>query len=57
MTSKVVVLLSGGMDSCVTAAIAAALDKSFDSPSPNLFVLEQLARGELTVEEALEKMS
>jgi len=38
-------------------AIAAALDKSFDSPSPNLFVLEQLARGELTVEEALEKMS
>ena len=38
-------------------AIAAILDKSFDSPSPNLFVLEQLARGELTVEEALEKMS
>lgn len=38
-------------------AIAAALDKSFESPSPNLYVLEQLARGELTVEEALERMS
>ena len=38
-------------------AIAARLDKSFESPSPNLYVLEQLARGELTVEEALERMS
>jgi hypothetical protein len=38
-------------------AIAAALDKNFVSPSPNLYVLEQLSRGELTVEEALEKLS
>jgi hypothetical protein len=38
-------------------AIAARLDKSFESPSPNLYVLEQLARGELTVQEALERMS
>ena len=38
-------------------AIAAALDKTFEAPSPNLYVLEQLSRGELTVEEALEKLS
>jgi hypothetical protein len=38
-------------------AIAAALDKNFANPSPNLYVLEQLSRGELTVEEALEKLS
>jgi hypothetical protein len=38
-------------------AIAATLDKNFESPSPNLYVLEQLSRGELTVEEALEKLS
>ncbi len=38
-------------------AIAAALDKNFQSPSPNLYVLEQLSRGELSVEEALEKLS
>ena len=38
-------------------AIGAALDKSFQAPSPNLYVLEQLARGEITVEEALEKLS
>lgn len=38
-------------------AIGAALDKNFESPSPNLYVLEQLSRGELTVEEALEKLS
>lgn len=38
-------------------AIAAALDKSFEAPSPNLFVLEQLARGEITVDEALEKLN
>ena len=37
-------------------AIAAALDKSFEAPSPNFYVLEQLARGEITVEEALEKL-
>lgn len=38
-------------------AIGAALDQSFAAPSPNLYVLEQLARGELTVGEALEKLS
>jgi|SRR5271165_2056887 len=38
-------------------AIGAALDQNFGARSPNLYVLEQLARGELTVEEALEKMS
>ena len=38
-------------------AIAAALDKNFEAPSPNLYVLEQLARGELTVAEALERLS
>lgn len=38
-------------------SISAALDKNFRAPSPNLYVLEQLARGELTVEEALERMS
>ncbi len=38
-------------------AIGAALDKSFEAPSPNLYVLEQLSRGELTVEEALERLS
>ena len=38
-------------------AIGAALDQNFNAPSPNLYVLEQLARGELTVEEALEKLS
>jgi hypothetical protein len=38
-------------------AIGAALDRNFESPSPNLYVLEQLSRGELTVEEALDKLS
>lgn len=38
-------------------AIAAALDKNFEAPLPNLYVLEQLSRGELTVEEALERLS
>lgn len=38
-------------------AIAAALDKSFEAPTPNVYVLEQLARGELTVDEALERLS
>jgi hypothetical protein len=37
-------------------AIAARLDKNFENPSPNLYVLEQLSRGELTVEEALERL-
>ena len=38
-------------------AIGAALDKNFEAPTPNLYVLEQLSRGELTVEEALERLS
>lgn len=38
-------------------SIAASLDKDFQAPSPNLYLLEQLERGELTVEEALERMS
>jgi hypothetical protein len=38
-------------------AIAAALDRDFEGPSPNLYVLEQLARGEISVEEALNKLS
>lgn len=38
-------------------ALAAALDKSFEAPTPNLYVLEQLARGEITVEEALERLN
>jgi hypothetical protein len=37
-------------------AISAALDKNFQAPSPNLYVLEQLSRGELSVEEALERL-
>ncbi len=38
-------------------AIGAALDRTFEAPSPNVFVLEQLARGEISVEEALEKLN
>ena len=37
-------------------AISAALDKNFQAPSPNLYVLEQLSRGDLTVDEALERL-
>jgi hypothetical protein len=37
-------------------AIVAALDKSFDAPSPNGLVLERLAQGEITVDEALERL-
>jgi hypothetical protein len=37
-------------------AIGAALDKSFEAPSPNAAVLEQLARGEITIDEALERI-
>jgi len=37
-------------------AISAALDKNFQAPSPNLDVLEQLSRGELSVDEALEQL-
>ncbi len=32
------------------------LDRVFSAPSPNSVVLEQLARGEITVDEALERM-
>jgi hypothetical protein len=38
-------------------AISAKLDKNFEAPSPNLYILEQLSRGELTVSEALERLS
>jgi len=38
-------------------AIAAQLDKSTQAPSPREYVLEQLSRGEISVEEALEKLS
>ena len=38
-------------------AIAASLDRNFEAATPNVYVLEQLARGELTVEEALERLS
>ena len=37
-------------------AIAAQLDKSLQAPSSREHVLDQLARGEITVEEALEKL-
>ncbi len=37
-------------------AIAAQLDKSLQAPSPREHVLDQLSRGEITVEEALEKL-
>ena len=38
-------------------AISATLDKTFQAPSPNLYVLERLSRGEITVEEALDELS
>ena len=37
-------------------AIVEQLDSTFSVPSPNLVILEQLARGELTVDEAIERM-
>jgi len=37
-------------------AITARLDRSFEGPSPNTRVLEQLARGEVTVDEALRRI-
>jgi len=37
-------------------AISAVLDQNFQAPSPNLYVLEQVSRGELSVEEALERL-
>ncbi len=38
-------------------AIARQLDESFNVPTPNELVLDQLARGEITVEEALERLN
>jgi len=38
-------------------AIARRLDATFDAPSPNELVLDQLARGEITVEQALERLN
>jgi hypothetical protein len=38
-------------------SIAAALDRGFQAPSPNLYVLEQIDRGEISVEEGLEKLT
>ncbi len=37
-------------------AIAGELDRSFEAPSPNTEVLDRLARGEITVDEALERL-
>ena len=37
-------------------AIVDRLDEAFTAPSPNSLVLEQLARGEITVDEALERL-
>jgi hypothetical protein len=38
-------------------AIARELDESFNVPTPNELVLDQLAQGEITVEEALERLN
>ena len=38
-------------------AITSQLDRSFDAPSPNSRILDELQQGEITVEEALERMS
>ena len=38
-------------------AIAAELDKTFNAPTPNELVLDQLARGEITVDEAMERLN
>ena len=37
-------------------AIGAALDRSFDAPSPHAAVLDQLAAGKITVDEALSRL-
>ncbi|MBD3335309.1 MAG: DUF2089 family protein [Candidatus Eisenbacteria bacterium] len=37
-------------------AIIRRLDESFAAPTPNVLVLEALARGEITVDEALRRM-
>ncbi len=38
-------------------AITAELDHSYRGPSPHSLVLEELARGEISVEQAMEKLS
>jgi hypothetical protein len=38
-------------------AIARRLDETFNVPTPNELVLDQLARGEITVDEALERLN
>jgi hypothetical protein len=38
-------------------AIVSRLDRGFDGRSPNSVVLEQLARGEISVDDALERLS
>ncbi len=38
-------------------AIVRRLDETFDVPTPNELVLDQLARGEITVDEALERLN
>jgi hypothetical protein len=38
------------------SALVAQLDRAFEVPSPNTEVLEALARGEITVTEALERL-
>jgi hypothetical protein len=37
-------------------AIGTELDESFNAPTPNELVLDELARGEITVEQALERL-
>ena len=37
-------------------AIVGRLDETFTAPSPNSVVLEQLSRGKITVDEALERL-
>ena len=37
-------------------AVVGQLDSAFSAPSPNAVTLAQLARGEITVDEALERM-
>ena len=36
--------------------IVSSLDKTYEAPSPSSLVLEQLERGEITVDEALERL-
>jgi len=38
-------------------AIGSQIDSSFEAPTPNAVILEQLSQGEISVDEALERMS